>query len=149
MCFLYSIFSKKNKEKGFSLLELLVAIGIAGSVSLLVTSISDINLRNLVSARMSMDEQQLYASLSKTIGEEPSCTGNLTPKAGNPPQTGSKEGVYGTNHANGIGDVEELYIFKSVTPPVKTGTPVIKIGDFGTNLKIIKMSLEDTDTFPS
>ena len=145
MCFLYSIFSKKNKEKGFSLLELLVAMGIAGSVSLLVTSISDINLRNLVSARMSMDEQQLYASLSKTIGEETSCTGNLTPKAGNPPQTGSKEGVYGTNHANGIGDVEELYIFKSGTPPVKTGTPVIKIGDFGTNLKIIKMRLEDTD----
>ena len=145
MCFLYSIFSKKNKEKGFSLLELLVAMGIAGSVSLLVTSISDINVRNLVSARMSMDEQQLYASLSKTIGEETSCTGNLTPKAGNPPQTGSKEGVYGTNHANGIGDVEELYIFKSGTPPVKTGTPVIKIGDFGTNLKIIKMRLEDTD----
>ena len=143
MCFLYSIFSKKNKEKGFSLLELLVAIGIAGSVSLLVTSISDINLRNLVSARMSMDEQQLYASLSKTIGEETSCTGNLTPKAGNPPQTGSKEGVYGTNHANGIGDVEELYIFSSTTQ--KTGTPVIKIGDFGTNLKIIKMRLEDTD----
>ena len=57
MCFLYSIFSKKNKEKGFSLLELLVAIGVAGVVSLLVTSISDINLRNLVSARMSMDEQ--------------------------------------------------------------------------------------------
>ena len=69
MCFLYSIFSKKNKEKGFSLLELLVAMGIAGSVSLLVTSISDINVRNLVSARMSMDEQQLYASLSKTIGD--------------------------------------------------------------------------------
>ena len=143
MCFLYSIFSKKNKEKGFSLLELLVAMGIAGSVSLLVTSISDINLRNLVSARMSMDEQQLYASLSKTIGDVDSCKGNLKPKAGNPPQTGSKEGVYGTNHANGIGDVEELYIFSS--PTQKTGTPVIKIGDFGTNLKIIKMSLEDTD----
>ena len=57
-------------------------MGIAGSVSLLVTSISDINLRNLVSARMSMDEQQLYASLSKTIGEEPSCKGNLNLKLG-------------------------------------------------------------------
>ena len=55
MCFLYSIFSKKNKEKGFSLLELLVAMGIAGFITILVTNNSEMNIRTLVSSKGVMD----------------------------------------------------------------------------------------------
>ena len=145
MCFLYSIFSKKNKEKGFSLIEILTVIGLAGFTSLLTGAFLAQILGGFNFARFSMDEQKLYADLAKTIGDPASCKGNLKPKASNLPATTAtnREGLYGINYQKGIGELEELYVFNS--PTQKTGTPVIKIGDFGTNLKIIKMSLEDTD----
>ena len=63
MCFLYSIFSKKNKEKGFSLIEVLTAIGLATfatlvSQALFQMSIRNFNVQNKVTVMM--DEQQLY-----------------------------------------------------------------------------------------
>ena len=148
MCLLHSIFSKKNKEKGFSLIEILTVIGLAGFTSLLTGAFLAQILGGFNFARFSMDEQKLYADLAKTIGDPASCKGNLKPKASNLPATTAtnREGLYGINYQKGIGELEELYVFN--IPTQKTGTPVIKIGDFGTNLKIIKMSLEDTDNSP-
>ena len=144
MCFLYSIFSKKNKEKGFSLLELLVAMGIAGFITILVTNNSEMNLRTLVSSKGVMDKQQLYESMAQTIGSKgDSCKGNISPTVGTPPTSPgtNTEGLWGSNSVTqGVGELVELYSFKGST---KQGTPLVKVGDFGQNLEVVKMKLED------
>ena len=144
MCFLYSIFSKKNKEKGFSLLELLVAMGIAGFITILVTNNSEMNMRTLVSSKGVMDKQQLYESMAQTIGSKgDSCKGNISPTVGTPPTSPgtNTEGLWGSNSVTqGVGELVELYSFKGST---KQGTPLVKVGDFGQNLEVVKMKLED------
>ena len=145
MCFLYSIFSKKNKEKGFSLIEVLTAIGLATfatlvSQALFQMSIRNFNVQNKVTVMM--DEQQLYEILTKTIGDSESCKKNLVPTATAQPSTRPTNGYvgfYGQHHLKGVGGVHELHLFKNNVQ--KSTTPLVSIGPFMQYLNIVKMDL--------
>ena len=145
MCFLYSIFSKKNKEKGFSLIEVLTAIGLATfatlvSQALFQMSIRNFNVQNKVTVMM--DEQQLYEILTKTIGDGNSCKGNLKPSGASFPQASAqnKAGFYGQHHLKGVGGLLELHTFNS-DGTKKSTTPLVSIGPFMQYLNVVKMDL--------
>ena len=152
MCFLYSIFSKKNKEKGFSLIEVLTAIGLATfatlvSQALFQMSIRNFNVQNKVTVMM--DEQQLYEILTKTIGDQgKSCEGNLKPSGASFPQASAqnKAGFYGGRLSNGqdykkgVGGLLELHTFNS-DGSRKSTTPLVSIGPFMQYLNVVRMDL--------
>ncbi len=135
-----------NKIKGFSLIEILVGMSLLGILTGVTGGVTASILMSLNLTNVVMDRQQLYESLAKTIGDNgDSCKGNLAPKAGSIPTTGSKEGLYndGTKvSTTGVGKLAEIYTFDGLN--VK-GTPLIKLGDFGHGLDIKKIALSHTD----
>ena len=82
--------------------------------------------------------------MAQTIGSKgDSCKGNISPTVGTPPTSPgtNTEGLWGSNSVTqGVGELVELYSFKGST---KQGTPLVKVGDFGQNLEVVKMKLED------
>ena len=146
MCFLYSIFSKKNKEKGFSLIEVLAAVGVATVATLITSNIFQMNIRNFNISNtvlVMLDEQQLYLMLTKTIGDQgKSCEKNLKASAISKPASRPSNGyigMYGQHFAKGVGNVEEVHLFDQTTGNQKSTTPVFKVGPFMQHLNIVKM----------
>ena len=132
---------------GFSLIEVLTAIGLATfatlvSQALFQMSIRNFNVQNKVTVMM--DEQQLYEILTKTIGEVNSCKGNLAPNATakppNRPSTGYV-GYYGQHHLKGVGGLHEVHLFDTTTGLKRSTAPLVSIGPFMQYLNIVKMDL--------
>ena len=146
MCFLYSIFSKKNKEKGFSLIEVLAAVGVATVATLITSNIFQMNIRNFNISNtvlVMLDEQQLYLMLTKTIGDQgKSCEKNLKASSISKPASRPSNGyigMYGQHFAKGVGILEEVHLFDQTTGNQKSTTPVFKVGPFMQHLNIVKM----------
>ncbi len=145
-------FLKHNKVKGFSLVEILMALGLLGIVGTMAGGLHIDALRIFNFQNAIVDRQQLYTSLAHTIGHTASCQGNLAPKTGGFPTSGDVIGLY--NDGTGAdpttdlkGKVKELYTFnKTGATLTKKGSPLIKIGNFGEILEVVKIALKNPDT---
>ncbi len=145
-------FLKHNKVKGFSLVEILMALGLLGIVGTMAGGLHIDALRIFNFQNAIVDRQQLYTSLAHTIGHTASCQGNLAPKTGGFPISGDVIGLY--NDGTGAdpttdlkGKVKELYTFnKTGATLTKKGSPLIKIGNFGEILEVVKIALKNPDT---
>ena len=121
MCFLYSIFSKKNKEKGFSLLELLLVISI---LTIFGSSIGDYVFKTLQGARLTstvLSHVELRETVNRVLADTNSCKANLKPTAG------------GIDSTTGVGDITALK---------KGSRIVVPTGLFKNDLDIVKIELE-------
>ena len=145
-------FLNNNKNKGFSLVEILMALGLLGIVGTMAGGLHIDALRIFNFQNAIVDRQQLYTSLAHTIGHEDSCKGNLAPQAGGFPTSGDVIGLY--NDGTGAdpltdlkGKVKELYTFnKTGTTLTKRGNALIRIGNFGEILEVVKIALKNPDT---
>ncbi len=134
-----------SNQKGFSLIEILTAISVYGIFAVIAGGTLAGVFMALNLSKVVRDKSQLYGVLSQTLGDRTSCINNLKPTGATLPDNTAtiKQGLYGTNRAKGLGDLSELNIYTG-SSATKKGT-LISVGDnFGENLKIIKLSLEQT-----
>ena len=142
-----------STKKGFALTEVMTAIGLYGIFAVVAGSLTYGVIMAFNFSRSTMDREQLWGALKSTIGNEESCKLNLKPSASPssfPTTEGTgTDGLYndGTTYtaSQGIGKLAELNVYKGGT---KSGNALVKIGDFGQNLEIVKLALEKTGANP-
>ena len=140
-------------KKGFALTEVMTAIGLYGIFAVVAGSLTYGVIMAFNFSRSTMDREQLWGALKSTIGNVESCKLNLKPSASPssfPTTEGTgTDGLYndGTTYtaSQGIGKLAELNVYKGGT---KSGNALVKIGDFGQNLEIVKLALEKTGANP-
>ncbi len=133
---LKTLFLKHKSQKGFTLVETLVVMGLGTVLLGVYLSQLTMSAKNVISAKVTMAEQDLKASMDSVIGTENYCKGSLLPKN----DTNDKR-LIADSTTNYKGEVKKLSTYSGTPSALTEGLRLLEYGDYKGQIDIIKMEL--------